>query len=437
MGISFDGITSGSGWAAPDTNGAAGATQFVEWVNTQFAVYNKTNGSLIYGPVAGSTIWSGFGGACEADNNGDIIAQYDKAAGRWVMMQHAILVEPYLMCVAVSTTSDATGSYNRYAFPLSTLFTDYPKLAVWPDAYYVTSNLENTQFADVGAQACALNRPAMLAGTAATSVCFRLGSAYLSLLPSDWDGKIAPPARAPNHLLNLGSNALNLWQFHVDFATPAHSTFTGPTHIAVNGFSRACGGGVCVPQPGTSQPLDSLGDRLMYRLAYRHFADKHEAMVVTHSVGNPAAIRWYEIRNPGGKAFIFQQGTYRPNSTWRWMGSIATDQAGDIAVGYSASSATLKPSIYYTARAPGDTLGKLEPEVKVLTGAGVQSGNGRWGDYTSMSVDPVDDCTFWYANEYYKTTGSENWSTHIVSFKFPSCGAAKVVPSRSSDHDGF
>ncbi|HET6178188.1 MAG TPA: choice-of-anchor D domain-containing protein [Candidatus Sulfotelmatobacter sp.] len=431
-GISFDGITSGSGWAVPDTNGAAGATQFVEWVNTQFAVYSKASGALIYGPAAGNTLWTGFGGSCEADNNGDVLAQYDKQAGRWLMMQHAILVEPYQMCIAVSTTSDATGSYYRYAFPLSTFFSDYPKLGVWPDAYYVTSNLEdNTTFASVGAQVCALDRTAMLAGTAATSVCFQLAASVMSLLPSDWDGSIVPPAGSPNHLLNLGANSLNLWQFHADFQTPANSFLNGPINIPVPAFARACGGGVCVPQPTTTQTLDSLGDRLMYRLAYRHFADGHEALVATHSVGTPAGIRWYEIRNPGGTPVVFQQGTYRPDSNYRWMGSIAMDQVGDIAVGYSESSTTLNPSIYYAGRVPSDTLGTLEPEVKIITGGGVQSGNSRWGDYSSLSIDPVDDCTFWYANEYYKTTGFQSWTTRIASFKFSNCGGQVVSLSPS------
>src|SRR5258707_8143742 len=250
--------------APPDTNGAVGATQFVQWVNESFAVFNKS-GVLVYGPVAGNTLWSGFGGGCETNNDGDIIAQYDKPNNRWVLTQFSVSTTPFLQCVAVSTTSDATGTYNRYAFTMPN-FPDYPKLGVWPDAYYMSFNMfSGNSF--VGARACALDRTNMIAGNAATSVCFQLSSSFGGLLPSDLDGSTAPPAGSPNYFLNFGANSLNLWKFHVDFATPGNSTLTGPTNIVVAAFTEACGGGTCVQQSGTHQQLDSLGDRLMYRLA--------------------------------------------------------------------------------------------------------------------------------------------------------------------------
>jgi fibronectin type 3 domain-containing protein len=231
-------------------------------------------------------------------------------------------------------------------------------------------------------------------------------------------------------VVNFGSNKLNLWKFHVDWSTPANSTFSGPTSIPVASFSTACNGGTCIPQAGTTQQLDSLADRLMYRLAYRNFGD-HESLVVNHSVtaGSVAGIRWYELRNPGGVPSVYQQGTYAPDSTHRWMGSIAMDRVGDIAVGYSASSSVISPGIRYTGRGPGDPLGTLQAETTVLTGGGSQlSGLSRWGDYSSMSIDPVDDCTFWYTNEYLNNSGTFNWSTWIVSFKFPSCGGTSTAP---------
>ena len=425
MVASFDGIAS-NGWAVPDTNGAAGATQFVEWVNARFAVYNKS-GQRIYGPAAGTSLWAGFGGACQNNNGGDPIAQYDKLADRWVMTQHATPSGPNYQCVAVSATSDATGSYHRYAFVMpSGLYPDYPKLAVWPDAYYLSVNLQDpkSNFTTVGALVCALNRNAMLNGSNASSVCFQTGSAHTSLLPSDFDGTVLPPSGSPNYFLGLDSNSLDLWQFHVDFQTPSNSSFTGPTKISVASFRKACNGGVCIPQLGVSQLLDSLGDRLMYRLAYRNFGD-HESMVITHSVNPPtgasAGVRWYEIRDPGGVPTIHQQGTFSPDSVSRWMGSIAMDKAGNIAVGYSVSSGSINPGIRLTGRVPTDTLGTLEAEQSVIRGTGSQSGSNRWGDYSSMSVDPVDDCTFWYSNQYLKTTGSKNWSTRIYAFKFPAC----------------
>jgi len=424
--------------APPDTNGAVGATQFVQIVNTAFAVYDKSTGAIAAGfPKANNTLWSGFGGGCETNNDGDPIAQYDKAAGRWILSQFSVATTPFLQCVAVSTTSDATGSYNRYAFSYGNVqFNDYPKLGVWPDGYYATYNIFNNGQTFAGAKACAFDRTSMLAGAAATQQCFQLSSSFGSLLPSDVDGATAPPAGTPNLLLNFGSNTLNLWKFHVDWATPANTTLTGPTSIPVAGFSAACnGGGACIPQPGTSNKLDSLADRLMYRLAYRHFADGHEALVVNHSVfvsGNRknqvTGVRWYELRNPGGGTMasgtpvVFQQGTYSPDATSRWMGSVAQDKNGDIALGYSASSSSVFPSIRYTGRVPTDAAGTMEAEASIFSGAASQTGTlHRWGDYSAMTVDPGDDCTFWYTTEYLPSTGSFNWSTRIASFKFTGC----------------
>ncbi len=422
-GHNFDGLGEGAfGFsvtsAPPDTNGAVGTTQFVQWVNSSFAVFDKTSGALLFGPAAGNTLWKGFGGPCETSNDGDPIAQYDKAANRWVLAQ-PVFSSPFMYCIAVSTTSDATGSYHRYAVSMKN-FPDYPKLGVWRDGYYVSFNMfQGNTF--VGAQACALQRSAMLAGAAAKAVCFQLSSSFGGLLPSDLDGKTAPPSGEPDFYVNFGASSLNLWRFHVNFSTPSLSTFTGPVKIPVAAFTEACAGGACIPQAGTTQVLDSLADRLMYRLAYRNFTT-HESLVVNHSVGAPSGVRWYELRSPNGAPVVFQRGTYRPNSNWRWMGSIAMDKVGNIAVGYSVSSSSIHPAIRFTGRVPTDTLGTLEAEATIINGTGSQLPKlNRWGDYTGMSVDPVDDCTFWYTNEYLRANGTFNWSTRIASFKFPSC----------------
>src|SRR5450755_4940295 len=425
---SFEGLGNGQyGFsvtsAPPDTEGTVGTTQYVQWVNTSFAVFNKTTGALIAGPTAGNTLWSGFGGGCQSNNDGDPIVQYDKAAQRWIFSQFSVSTTPYLQCIAVSTTSNATGTYNRYSFQYGN-FDDYPKMAVWSDGYYETFNMFNGN-TFVGADACAYNRTAMLAGTAATQVCFQQGSSVGGLLPSDIDGATAPPAGSPNYLLYFGTNNLNLFKFHVDFTTPSNSTFTGPTVISVAAFTPVCSGGTCIPQPGTTQQLDSLADRLMYRLAYRNFGT-HESLVVNHSVvaGSSGGVRWYEIQNPSGTPTVAQQSTFAPDSSYRWMGSIAMDQAGDMALGYSVSSSSLHPTIRYTGRVPTDPSGTMEAEVNVVTGAGSQTtGLSRWGDYSAMQVDPVDDCTFWYTQEYIKTNGTFNWNTRIANFKFPTCGS--------------
>jgi hypothetical protein len=410
--------------APPDTNGAAGATQYVQWVNESFAVFDKATGTLVLAPRAGNTLWTGFGGGCEANNDGDPIVQYDKAANRWVFTQFSVSTTPYLQCVAVSTTSDATGTYNRYAFSYSQ-FPDYPKLGVWPDAYYITFNMFTNTF--VGAKLCAYDRTSMLAGAAATQQCFQLSSSFGGVLPSDLDGATAPPAGSPNFMLNFGTNSLNLWKFHVDWANSANTTLVGPTSIPVGAFSEACGGSNCIPQPGTTQKLDSLGDRLMYRLAYRNFGD-HESLVTNHSVAvggkkGTVGMRWYELRSPSATPTVFQQSTYGlSDGVFRWMASAAMDKVGDLAIGYSASSGSLFPSIRVTGRTSSDPLNALAIEQQIIGGGGSQLRSlARWGDYSAMSVDPVDDCTFWYTTEYLKASGTFNWSTRIASFKFANC----------------
>jgi hypothetical protein len=431
-GLSFAGVGNGDygftpNAAPPDTNLSVGATQVVQWVNESFAVFNKSTGALVAGPLAGNTLWSGFGGGCETNNDGDPVAKYDQLANRWVLTQFSVATTPYLQCVAVSTTSDATGTYNRYAFSF-TQFPDYPKLGVWPDAYYMTFNMFNgSSFS--GAKLCALDRGAMVSGTAATMQCFQLSTSFGGVLPADLDGTTAPPAGSPNYMLQFASSSLNEWKFHVDFATPANTTLSVPLNIPVVAFTPACNGGTCIAQPGTHNTLDSLADRLMYRLAYRNFGD-HEALVVNHSVMTGTrksfliGVRWYELRTPNAAkgATVFQQGTYAPDSTSRWMGSIAMDKVGDIAVGYSASSASVFPSIRYTGRVPTDPAGTLGAENTITAGGGAQTGNlHRWGDYSAMALDPGNDCTFFYTNEYLKSSGSFNWSTWIASFKFPGC----------------
>jgi hypothetical protein len=248
-------------------------------------------------------------------------------------------------------------------------------------------------------------------------------------LPADLDGSTAPPAGSPNFMMNFGSNSLNLWKFHVDWSNSANTTLTGPTNIPVASFAAACGGGTCIPQYGTRQKLDSLADRLMFRLAYRNFGT-YQSLVVSHSVKvgtsrkNPyTGIRWYEIRNPSGTPVVYQQSTFSPDTNYRWMGSVAMDKLGDMALGYSVSSGSIHPAIRYTGRLVSDAPSTMQAENSIIEGLGSQSGNklSRWGDYSAMTVDPTDDCTFWYTTEYLQNTGSFNWNTRIASFKFPSC----------------
>ena len=436
-GLSFNGLGSGfvgpqgafsvSG-APPDTTGAVGPNNYVQVVNSSLAIFDKS-GTALYGPVQTNTLWAGFGGGCQANNDGDGGVQWDPLVNRWIIHQFSVTTTPYLECVAVSQTPDPTGAYNRYSFSYGTGFPDYPKLGVWSDAYYMTFNMfAGSTF--TGGKVCAYDKVRMLAGLAATQQCFDAGSSIGGMLAANLDGTTPPPTGEPETVLALGAAASTLaaYQFHVDWTTPASTTVTGPTVLNTAAYTYACsGGGTCIPQAGTTNQLDSLGDRLMNRLVYRNIGG-HESLIVNHSVtvGTGTGVRWYELRlGAGSVPSIFQQGTYAPDASSRWMGSVAMDRAGNIAVGYSQSSASNHPSIRITGRQTGDPSGTLtQPELTLFTGGGSQTGTlTRWGDYSQMVVDPSDDCTFWYTNEYIPADGSFNWATRIGTFKFSTCSS--------------
>jgi hypothetical protein len=447
--LNFDGIASDGTGAPSDPEGAVGDTQYVQWVNTRLSIYDKSDGKLLVGPVPGNALFAGMKGsagadACRDSNWGDPIVQYDKLARRWIMTQFAwdpanTATGPYYQCIAVSTTPDATGPYYRYWWEMrdshdNIVFNDYPKLAVWPDAYYFTWVLfeSATTGGYLGPRACGVDRGALLSGAPAAVRCRDFGTDYGPILPSDLDGTMAPPAGSPNYLMSLdfsddgNGDHLVMWRFSF-----AKMSLSSPITIPVAPFTIACPslyGGPCVRQPSPGERLDALGDRLMYRLAYRNFGTR-EALVVNHSVQQPGAptdgpvgVRWYEIRNPAGNVGVYQQGTWAPDGLDRWMGSIAMDRMGNIALGYSVSGASTAPGVRYTGRLRSEPLGRLEPEAVIVNGGGVQVDTyNRWGDYSAMSVDPVHDCNFWYTQQYIKQTGSFNWNTRIAQFRFRNC----------------
>jgi hypothetical protein len=445
----------------PDTNGEAGLTQYVEMVNTSFAVYSKT-GTLLRPATETNQLWANTDSECKTHNDGDPVVVYDQLANRWLLTQfiNAGSGEQYGECVAISTTGDATGSYYLYTFLFgSDVFYDYPKIGVWPDGYYMIANeFPTSMVTSAGTGAFVFERSKMLQGAPARVVFFDeslhnpSGGQYIGQLPGDLDGSVTPPAGTPNLFAEVDDPAgipptapgdtgfdMRLWRFHVDWSNPANSTFgkNGSPNftLPVAPFIRnqcVYGHGDCVPQKGGPEQLDVLGDRLMFRMPIR-VLNGTESVLLNHTVqanDGPAGIRWYEVRVPkSGAASIYQQGTYAPtdaptNPLWRWMGSLAMDRIGDIAVGFSASGPNDFPSVRYTGRAVGDPLGQMtQTELVAWTGSGPQTQvEGRWGDYSDLSVDPSDDCTFWYTQEYLGTDlifGA--WRTRIASFKFPGC----------------
>ena len=425
--------------APPDTTGAVGPNHYVQWVNLRYAIYtltrdasnNITAFNLVPGlPKQGNVVWSGFGGRCQSDNDGDPIVQYDQLADRWILTQFAVSATPYTQCVAVSTGPDPTGTYFRYSYSYSRNFNDYPKMGVWPDAYYITYNMFRNGASFVGNQVCAFERAQMLVGGAARQACAMTSTSHHSLEPADLEGTTLPPAGSPNFLMSITSTAVNFWRFAVNWGTGT-GTLTGPTAVAgVAAFSRACGGGTCIPQPGTTNQLDSLADRLMYRWSYRNLGTR-EALVINHSVtsGSGVGVRWYELTNAVGQTLasaapvVRQQGTFAPTNDFRWMGSAAMDKTGGIAIGYNISnSTTIVPSIRYAYRGPADPLGTLGNETTILAGSGIQTATlARWGDYSTIAIDPVDNCTFIFTSQYQPANGNFNWSTWIHSFKLSTC----------------
>ena len=446
--VSFNGQSNLSGVAPPDSVGDVGPNHYVAMSNLSFQIFTKT-GTSVFGPALTNTLWQGFGGACQTENSGDPVVLHDQLADRWLLMQFTSAGPTWYICLALSTSADPTGTYQRYQISTGGNFPDYPKMAVWPDGYYVsTREFLGSGGAFQGVGAYAMNRAQMLAGNLAPTVISMLATptpAYNTgdgLLPADLDGFTLPPSGSPEYFVGsmddggpygAPQDALTLWKYTANFVTPASSTFVLANTIPIAAYDTIypCPGGGrnCIPQKDTANGLDiqSYRQRPLHRLAYRNFGS-HESLVTNQSVEAPgpfAGVRWWEIRSPNVTPLIYQQGTYAPaDGLHRWMGSAAQDSAGNMALGFSTSSSTTFPSVAYTGRLAGDPLGTMpQGEGVIYTGTGSQTGGGnRWGDYSSMNVDPTDDCTFWFVNEYLPTTSERGWQLRIGSFRFNECG---------------
>src|SRR5438128_729848 len=442
--------------APPDPVGDVGPNHYVEIINLVFAVYDK-QGNRLTGPTKLGDLWTGFAIPDCTDPSGDPVVVYDQLEDRWLLSQFTTRGPIFYNCVAISQTGDPTGAYFRYAFSTGVNFPDYPKYGLWRNMYIITTR-EFGPTTEYGIGVYGLERDKMLAGDPnARVVSFFLDSAVVpinligdGLLPADIDGRGMPANGAPAPLVGTQDeggpygatfDALNIWEFSVKWQANPIASINLKTQLPVASFDSifpcAPGSRDCLPQPGipVGDPRDldilSYRQRPTFRLGYRNFRT-YESLVTNQSVEalpGVAGARWYEIQRTGGTYSVYQQGTYAPNDgVHRWMGSIAQDKKGNMALGYSVvNGVNVYPGIRYTGRLKGDPLGQMTlGEGVIINGSGIQrTSNSRWGDYTDMTVDPTDDCTFWYVNEYYTAAGQASslagWQTRIASFKLPGC----------------
>ena len=505
LGVGFEGPHGPSRGRNPSDNSlAVGPDHIVQTVNSSLAIFTKkgkkydTTGTVLYGAVPTNTVFHGFGGTCEARNNGDAVVRYDQVADRWLIVMpifrraavrpdqppvwtpgEKVYVSPagvagqpgaaaklfvpppapptppqastpapaqggrgaappeehgpYSMCYAISTSPDPLGTYYRYEF-LRPLFPDYPRPAVWPDGYYVPTSTSDDI---IEKHACVVDRNRMLKGEPATEQCVVIaGVNFLNNV--DLDGKELPPAGAPNIMLAAGGSQLNsdmdddgvyAWQFKVDWQDASRTKVSGPQKIAVAPYHYLCNGQLsnCVPQPGTDRRLDAQGDKLMARVVYRRVKGA-ESIVAVHSVNTEAGaggVRWYEFRVEKDRDLkLHQQGTYAPDSAYRWMASPAIDKFGNIGIGYSFGGSPHFAGQRFVGRRPSDPPGVLTLRETILAeGAAAQTTTVRWEDYSQTAVDPADDCTIWYVGDYYKKDAT-NYSTRIGAFRMPRCVGA-------------
>jgi hypothetical protein len=437
----------GPGRGGIDISLAVGPDHVFEVLDGRFAVFTKkgkkyeATGKLLYGPAQNNTIFAGMGNRCSTTNTSDTVIRYDQLADRWLFVLPIFTRPPgnpqgpYAMCYAVSASSDPLGAWYRYEFERP-LFPDYPRPAIWPDGYYNPTSTSDNLLPEIITQKhdCIADRNKMLKGEPATEQCVIIDGGVF-MLNSDVFGKRLPPAGAPNIMMSTGGTQLlkhfdddgiYFYKVHVDWSDPSKTSVSQPQKITVAPYHYLCDGQLsnCVSQPGTQRHLDSQGDKLIERLAYRNFGD-HESILAEHSIATSqrgGGIRWYEFRlNKQRDPILYQQSTYAPDNFFRWLGSMAMDHKGNIGLAYSFGGDPNYPGQRFAARLAKDPKGQFTFHESILAdGQASQTGSLRWEDYTNIAVDPSDDCTFWYVGNYLKP-GATTSTTRIGSFAVPGC----------------
>ncbi|MFL6212997.1 MAG: C25 family cysteine peptidase [Blastocatellia bacterium] len=423
----------------PDTVGDVGPIYFIQAVNASIGIFRKSDNVRVAAFGFNTFMSQGnFGNLCDTNNFGDPVVLYDSFEDRWVITDFAFtlngndVINPpgAFQCIAVSKTADpVSGGWNFYSINTTGGLGDYPKFGIWPDGLYMSASLFDYLNA-VGyhnPRVYAFNKAQMYAGNpTAQVVSFDAPAAEFTLLPSNARLQTGtPPAGSPNYYSVIWqfTNAVSVYKFHVDWDRISLSTFTGPSAV----FTPASwiSPPSTVPAQGGNNN-DTLAVRLMMQNQYTNLSGV-ESLWLAHTVRNSStagvsAVRYYQVGVTGGTvaANTTQAANHEPDTTNRYMPSLALDRAGNMLLGYNASSAALFPAIRYAGRLSGDAANTLpQTETSLIEGTGSQNTSTRWGDYSAMNLAP-DGCTFWYTNEYYATTGN-NWQTRIGSVKFPSC----------------
>ena len=434
----FDGVPS-LNVSNPDTQGDVGSNHYFQMVKRSFSIWNK-EGDLLYGPAENRTIWSGYSGGWDNCEWTDPIVIYDHLSDRWLAscMVYNIPEGEYYEMIAVSATNDPLGSWHCYSLFFDVM-PDYPKFGLWADGYYLSINeyeiTPSYQSTFVGASIIVFNREELMNGNPEPIIIYfhldapnqHISEDIACFLPSNLDGS-PPPEGTPNYYVCVRDDFFGfphdcfwIWECDIDWVDTSNCHFSEVAVLDVEDFNSNLENMAFIHQPNTTQTLHSHSHFLMYKLQYRDFGE-YQTLLCNHTVevdGNDhGGVRWYEARNYGDGWFIHQQSTYAPDDESRWMGSIAMDADGNIGLGYSVSSDIVYPSVKVTGRRYYDENGLMTfQEKSIIDGSGSQINNSRWGDYSTMSIDPNDDLTFWYTQEYMPASGPFEWKTRISSFQ--------------------
>lgn len=418
--LSFDAATAGS--TPTDPTGAVGPNHYINAWNTSFSIYDK-EGNQLMPPASLSTL----GGTFEEEDLGDPIVFYDEFADRFLISQFSDSPNSFL--VAISQGPDPLNDgWVTYRFETGESFPDYPKLSVWSDGYYITTNKDSNS-PDESEVIYVLERDKMLEGAEAQHIGFPLPGVKTSNFYSPAGffavgDELPPKGNAPviyfqdDSWAGVNEDHLKIWLINVDWDILENSTIEVSQSLGGNDgitpFNSVFDGGsfTNLPQPGDAPDVDALQGAVMYMTPYRRFST-HNSVVLNFvvdldaSAAEHAGIRWYELRqdSDGSPWEVYQEGTYAPDNSDRFCGSIGIDRFGNIGLGFTVLNDNpekpLFPSLRFTGRYVTDPLGKMTVREESIVEGPSPNPSNRYGDYAHLTIDPIDNSTFWYIGEYF------------------------------------